>query len=211
MNLPSNVNVPNNISNDDSSSYEVEYDLLISSNDSISNCSFSESMDDHQFIDHVIEKYGYYDKIDSDDSDYEGESVENLFEQLFDDLKEGKDIHYDPHEIMKSVPIAYLYSYYDTIYETMRAAFGEDIDNSSCVQLFNGEIIDHDGIMMDYSISDENTYLVGTTHSVDGEECMTYCIGLSIQNDDGENIHNECSCGNYGDMKYIKHEMYINF
>ena len=203
---------------DESSSYEVQYDLLISDNsgdnsngNSNSNDS-SESMDDHEFIDHVIEKYGYYDKIDiSDDSDYEGESVENLFEKLFEDLKEGKNIECDPHEVMKSVPIAYLYSYYDTIYETMRAAFGADIDNSNCVQLFDEEVIDHNEIMMEYSNLEDNTYLVGTAHHASDDDYTTYCIGLSIQNDDGENIHNECSCGNYGDMKYIKEEIYISF
>ena len=216
-----------NLSND--SSFEVQYDLLISDNDendydendydendyySSSNYSSSESMDDHQFIDHVIEKYGYYDKINiddiCDDSNYEGESVENLFEQLFEDLKEGKTINCDPHEVMKTVPIAYLYSYYDTIYETMRGVFGGDIDNSSCVQLFNGEVIDHDGIMMDYSNLDDNTYLIGTTHPASEDDYTTYCIGLSIQNDDGENIHTECSCGNYGDIKYIKHAIYLD-
>lgn len=197
------------ISDDESSSYEVQYDLLISdcSDDSSNSSDSSESMDDHEFIDHVIEKYGY-DKSNSDDSDYE---AENLFEKLFEDLKEGKNVECDPHDVMKSVPIAYLYSYYDTIYETMRAAFGEDIDNSNCVQLFDEEVIDHNEIMMEYSNLEENAYLVGTAHPASEEDYTTYCIGLSIQNDDGENIHNECSCGNYGEMKYIKEEIYISF
>ena len=199
-------------SNEDSGEHSSDTTTFTSTDDLSSSYSHSES--ESNFITHVISKYGFNENGEDDDND---ESIENLFETVYEEWNTNHKVSFDdPHEILKTIPIAYLYSYYDTIQETLRDIFGNNLDNSRCIQMLDEKYIDHDSIMMDFGNLDENLYLVGSVHSFENsseesnnDNNTTFCVGLTIQ-DEEDIVHSECSCGNYGEMKYILSPIYID-
>ena len=170
-----------------------------SSEESQSSKKYNITNKDRKSIDEIINKYGY----DLSESDSQSIDGENLFESVLEEWESSRICQIeDPHEILKTIPVSYLYSYFDSIQSTIFEIFGEsNIYNSECIQVFDNTYIDHEVLFIDYADKEEDSFIVGFRHKLENGE---QCVGLRIDNSHDEQIHCECSCEKYGDMEYIK-------
>lgn len=160
---------------------------------------------DRDSINQIVSRYGYNNTSEESHSDDELE-CDNLFESVLEEWETSKvcQIH-NPHDILKTIPISYLYSYFDTIQSTMFDIFGEsNIYTSECVQVFDNTYIDHEVLFIDYADKDEDTFIVGFRHKLNNGKNDDQCVGLQIEDCEGKQLHRECSCEKYGEMEYIK-------
>ena len=183
-----------------SESYQSSDDSDSSSNyNNKYNDKYNVTNKDRRSIDEIINKYGY----NSSQSESDEIDGENIFESVLEEWESSRVCQIDdPHDILKTIPVSYLYSYFDTIQSTIFDIFGENnIYTSECVQVFDNTYIDHEVLFIDYADKEEDVYIVGFKHKSENNE---YCVGLRIDNSHDKQIHCECSCEKYGDMEYIK-------
>lgn len=202
-------------SSDESSSSSIEY-----SDSSVSSLSYQSTDEstgqigmtsqDRECINEIVDRYGYQSESQSEASD------ENLFESVSEEWeKSGLCLFDDPQDVLRTLPVSYLYSYFDSIQSTMFKIFGEsNIYNSECVQVFDNTYIDHEVLFIDYADKDKDYFIVGFKHDANNsnsseysrssDDQRKYCVGMQIIDSQGESFHRECSCEKYGEMEYIK-------